>query len=120
MKILLVDDDEGFCKMMSRMLADRGYLLKVASGGREALRCMEAELPDLVLSDIRMPGMGGIELLLAIGARFPGTPVVLMTGCGDPDYSGAAFQHGANGYLQKPIKVEALLAGILRLEEGVR
>ena len=117
MDILLVDDDEALRRVMGRMLAERGHDLKMAASGQEALRCMEEALPDLVISDVQMPGMSGIEVLREAGGRFPETPVVLMTALGEVGETDAAFQYGAYGYLQKPIKAEALLAGIRRLEE---
>jgi DNA-binding NtrC family response regulator len=114
--ILLVDDDETLRRIMGRALAERGHWLRAAASAAEALRLMEEQRPDLVLSDVEMPGMDGIQLLIAIQERFPGTPVVLMTACGDADRTAAAFQHGVSGYLQKPIQVKALLAGIRRLQ----
>jgi DNA-binding NtrC family response regulator len=114
--LLLVDDDETLRRIMGRVLAARGHRLRTAASATEALCLMEEQRPDLVLSDIEMPGMDGIQLLIAIQERFPGTPVVLMTACGDADRTAAAFQHGVCGYLQKPIRVEALLAGIRRFE----
>lgn len=118
MDILLVDDDKAFLKILGRCLSERGHRLRMAADGMEALRCMDEEHPDLIISDICMPGMGGVELLKEVQEQFPGTPVVLVTGQGGVGDSAAAFQHGAYGYLQKPIQVEALLAGINRLEKA--
>lgn len=116
MNILLVDDDDTFRRTLGRLLAERGHRLRTAGGAAEALRLMEEQRPDLVLSDVEMPGMDGIQLLIAIQECFPGIPVVLMTACVDAAHTAAAFQHGVCGYLQKPIRVEALLAGIRRFE----
>ena len=118
MHILLVDDDETCRRTLGRMLSEQGYCLSTADGGREALERMEEAGPDLVLSDVQMPGMGGIEFLRQIRERYPHTPVVLMTAYGDARAMEAAFRYGVSGFLQKPVEVEALLAGIRRLEKG--
>jgi CheY-like chemotaxis protein len=117
--ILLVDDDPIFLKVLDRCLAERGHCLRLATSGPEALERMEEKIPDLVFSDIEMPGMDGIELLRQVGERFPGVPVVLLTAYGDAIHTASAFQYGARGYLQKPVRVEALLAGIQRLEDSI-
>lgn len=116
MKILLVDDDADFRRTMGRLLSDRGYALSVAADGVQALASMEAGVPDLVISDLRMPGMDGIELLQQVHRRFPNMPVVLMSAYAGAQDVADAFEYGAYGCLPKPVRVEALLAGIRRLE----
>ena len=118
MKILLVDDDESFVKMMVRFLRDRGHILTTACDGVQAMDSMAAEDPELVISDIQMPNMDGVELLRQASKRYPNTPVVLLTGYSDGNKAAAAFEHGAYGYLEKPVNLEALLAGIRRLDRG--
>ena len=118
MYILLVDDDELFLKTMRRFLTGRGHQLQTAANGLEALEHMDEDLPELVISDIQMPHMDGIELLQRVQERYPAIPVVLLTGYGDARNAAAAFRHGAYGYLQKPVEVEALLAGLKRFEDS--
>ena len=116
MHILLVDDDEKIRSAIGNFLADRGHRLATASDGVEALERLEADRPDLVLCDIRMPGMNGLLLLQAARARFPHVPVILMTGDRDVDTAIAAFRSGAQDYLKKPIKLRELIACIERLQ----
>ncbi len=119
MDILLVEDDPILCKTLCQCLTYQGHRLRCAADGAEALLCLREDVPDLVISDIDMPQVDGIELLKQIQQRFAGTPVVLMTGHGGAGNTSAAFKYGAYGYLQKPIEVEALIAGIRRLEKAV-
>lgn len=118
MVILLVDDEEDIHLTIGRFLADLGHEVVAAADGGEALKFLEkADEVDLVLSDIRMPGINGIELLQAVRVRYPGTQVVLMTGHGDESTATAALRHGASDYLKKPVSLETLLAYVERIEE---
>ena len=78
-----------------------------------------ARVPELVISDVQMPRMDGITFLQVVQERFPDVPVVLMTGAGDETDSGAAFEYGARGFLHKPIRLDAFLAGIRRIEKAL-
>ena len=120
MNILLIDDDEALLKAIGRSLTDRGHALRTASSGREALRLMAEAPPDLMISDIEMPGMDGVALLRAVRKRFPDMPVILTTGYATVDTAIAALRLGACDYLKKPIRFQALLACIQRVAEGGR
>ena len=120
MNILLIDDDEAILKAIGRSLTARGYALRTASSGREGLRLMAEDPPDLVISDIQMPGMDGVALLRAVRERFPDMPVILTTGYATVDTAIDALRLGACDYLKKPIRFEALLACIQRVAEGSR
>jgi len=117
MNILLVDDEEMILKVTADLLRVRGHHPRTARNGLEALMRMEEETPDLVLSDVRMPGMDGLAFLKASRAQFPETPVVLMTGDGDVDTAVAAFRGGAYDYLKKPVRVEDLLDCVKSIQE---
>ena len=114
--ILLIDDDETVLESIGEFLAARGHAIRTATDGLEALRRMEAEVPDLVLCDVRMPGMNGLLFLQAARTRFPETPVVLMSGDRDAEAAMATFRSGAYDYLRKPIRIPELIACIRRVE----
>ena len=116
MTILLADDDDKVLRALGSVLAACGYRVATASNGTEALQKMADITPDLVITDLRMPGMDGLVFLKAAHKRSPETPVVLMTADRDVDTAVAAFRAGACDYLRKPIRVEGLLACV----EGVR
>ena len=120
MNILLIDDDEAILKAIGRSLTARSHALRTASSGREGLRLMAEDPPDLVISDIQMPGMDGVALLRAVRERFPDMPVILTTGYATVDTAIAALRLGAYDYLRKPIRFEALLACIQRVAKGSR
>ena len=83
--ILLVDDEEGIRKVLGILLADMGYLVHTAATGAEALRSFKALRPPIVLTDIKMPEMDGIELLRKLKQISPDTEVIMITGHGDMD-----------------------------------
>jgi two-component system C4-dicarboxylate transport response regulator DctD len=118
--ILLVDDEEIVIRSLGRFLTRCGHRLKTASDGAEALLKIEEEVPDVVISDVRMPGLDGMGLMERLRARFPGLPVVLITGHGGGKDGASALREGAYGYLRKPIRLEGLVAVLGRIEEERR
>lgn len=106
MKVLLVDDDPLALESIQRMLhweAFDGELAGCAASGEEALALLEAERPDVVVSDIRMPGMDGLDLARHIYERFPNTRMILVSGHGEFAYAQRALQYQVTDYLLKPI-----------------
>lgn len=121
MDIVLVDDEEDILRSVGGLLVDFGHEVIPARDGSEALKLLEErEGVGLIVSDIQMPGMDGIELLRSVRARWPGLPIILMTGYGDVDKTVAAFHYGAYDYVKKPIRLKDLLACIERVEEQGR
>lgn len=116
MNILLVDDDEVACRTVARFLTGRGHLVRTASEGGEALALVDEAVPDLVISDIQMPGMDGVELLRALRERFPQMPVVLVTAYQTVDTAVAALRGRAYDYLKKPVRLDELQACLARVE----
>ncbi|HYQ60911.1 MAG TPA: response regulator, partial [Desulfatiglandales bacterium] len=82
-QLLLVDDEPGILKVLGISLADRGYRVMTAENGEGALRVFHEARPEIILTDIKMPGMDGIELLKRIKAESPNTEVIMITGHGE-------------------------------------
>jgi CheY-like chemotaxis protein len=108
-RILVVDDDRDACDLIATVLGQAGYAVEVAVDGFEALATMAACRPDLVLTDLQMPGMNGIELIRRIHAVDGSVPVVLTTGAETRDLCTAANAYGAVACLTKPINLDELL-----------
>jgi len=119
-RVLLVDDETGILESLQILFRGAGYSVRVAGTGRDALQAIDAERPDLVVSDIRMPGVSGLEVLARARARDPETPVVLMTGQASLQSAMRAVNDGAYHYLQKPFANEELLAVCARALRGWR
>ena len=118
-KILLVDDEEGIRKVLGISLADSGYDVFTASSGEEALSIFRKERPPIVLTDIKMPGMDGVELLQKIKQESPDTEVIMISGHGDMDLAIGSLQSDAADFVTKPIKDEALEIALKRAHERI-
>jgi response regulator RpfG family c-di-GMP phosphodiesterase len=112
--VLIVDDDQAARNLMSVVLGEAGITCGTASDGTEALRIIQNEHFDAVVSDMRMPGMSGLELLAEIRLRFPHMPFVVTTGVEDMKVAVQAMRSGADDYLLKPLSDEALVATLVR------
>jgi DNA-binding NtrC family response regulator len=119
MHVLVVDDDDTVRSSLRDALATAGVRVSTAASGREALERIAADPVDLVLADVRMPGMIGLELLRRVraGARVgaPAAHVVLMTACDDPAIAVTAAREGARAFLNKPLDLAELRALVSRL-----
>lgn len=102
-KILLVDDEEGIRKVLGISLMDSGYDVLFAENGEEALRIFKAEQPEIVLTDIKMPGMDGIEVLRKIKHENPDTEVIVITGHGDMHLAIKSLKYEAADFITKPV-----------------
>ncbi|HOV85086.1 MAG TPA: response regulator [Syntrophobacteraceae bacterium] len=107
-KILLVDDEVTFANNMSRLLAKRGYEVSVVHGGEDALRKVENEEYDVVILDLKMPGMDGLDTLKVLKKRKPFIEVIILTGHGSVDSAVDGMHLGAFDYVTKPVYVEDL------------
>ncbi len=102
--VLIVDDEPVMQSLLEKILAREGYKTFVAGDGVAALDLLEKEQVSLVLSDIKMPGMNGFELLQEIKTKHPGTGVIIMTAYGDTFTVKDALLLGADEYITKPFK----------------
>ncbi len=107
--ILVVDDDPVILKSAERVLASEGYEVETALNAGKALKRLEERAFDLVLSDLRMPDIDGIELLKKIKAFFPETDVIIITGFGTIKSAVEALKHGAYDFIEKPFTPEHLI-----------
>ena len=108
--ILVVDDDQSVASAFERFLAFEGHQCRLVSNADDALQSIEERRPDLVMMDIRMPGVDGLQALEQVRARFPGLSVVMMTGYGTSQTSIDAIRAGAFDYLTKPPDLDDLRA----------
>jgi signal transduction histidine kinase len=117
--ILLVDDEEGIRKVLGILLADMGYQVHTAATGTEALRAFEKLRPPIVLTDIKMPEMDGIELLRNLKQISPETEVIMITGHGDMDLAIKSVKYEATDFVTKPINDEILGIALQRAHERI-
>ncbi len=110
--ILLVDDDVSLLKLLGMRLESRGYRLTTAESGREALRSLEVDRPDLVLTDLRMDEMDGLALFREVQREAPGLPVILLTAHGSIPDAVAATREGVFSFLTKPVDRDELFEAI--------
>lgn len=107
-KVLLVDDEEDFVSTLAERLALRGVNARTAFNGEQALRAVASDPPQIVVLDVMMPGMSGLEVLKRIKADFPAIPVILLTGIGSAKEGMDGIRLGAFDYLMKPLQLEEL------------
>jgi DNA-binding NtrC family response regulator len=111
-KILVIDDEDIVRLSCSRTLVPEGYELKMAKNGSEGLKILEGEVFDLVLTDLKMPNMDGIEVLGTIKERWPKTDVVIVTGYQTVETAVKAIKLGAFDYIEKPFTPDTLIATV--------
>ncbi|MCC6524495.1 MAG: sigma-54-dependent Fis family transcriptional regulator [Polyangiaceae bacterium] len=116
-RVLVVDDEPAARTGLSKLLAHEGYAVDLASNGAEALQLAEQVPPDVVVTDLKMPTMTGIELLKRLRVQDPKLPVIVVTAFGDVGSAVAAMREGAEDYLTKPINFDELELAIERAIE---
>ncbi|MFO7988850.1 MAG: sigma-54 dependent transcriptional regulator [Desulfotignum sp.] len=110
--VLIVDDETTIIESLSGILSDDGFEVIHAFNGYEALKKIDTESPDIVLLDIWMPGMDGIETLREIKQKFPNIPVVMITGHGSIESAVDATKSGAFDFLEKPLSIDKVMVTI--------
>ena len=118
-KILLIDDEADILRVLSMSLKADGYRVVTAASGEEGLELFERESPDIVLTDIKMPGMDGIEVLKKIKALNDEVEVIMVTGHGDIDSAIEALQSGASDFINKPVRDNVLAVSLQRAHEKI-
>jgi len=114
--ILFIDDDESIRFLVQEELSLEGHAVRLAGDGDRGLQAVEDALPDVVVLDIKMPGLGGIEVLRRLKASYPSLPVLMFTAYND--YVDEAREIGADGYLVKSPDLTPLKDAIRNLSAG--
>lgn len=115
--VLVVDDDISLRRVIRMQLQEAGYEVAVAENGDEAVAIIEEQRPNLVITDLRMPAMGGLELLRRVRDEYPDTTVIMITAFGSIETAVEAMKAGAYDYVTKPIDYEALALVVHRAME---
>ncbi len=116
-KLLLIDDEPDILRVLSMSLKADGYDVVTAANGTEGITAFEKERPDIVITDIKMPGMDGIEVLKKVKELNADTEVIIITGHGDIENAIEALKHGASDFINKPVRDEALSIALRRARE---
>lgn len=116
-RVCFVDDEADVRDAVEMTLLSRGYEVRSFSGGQECLAHLEEQDCDLLITDIRMPGMDGLTLLNLVRKHRPKLPVILVTGVGDIPLAVRAMKMGAADFMEKPLRREALLGKVKMLLE---
>ena len=111
-RVLVIDDEDAARYGISRALSAQNYAVDEASDGREALEKIAQFAPDVIVSDINMPGMSGLELLPKAKAARPDVPVIMITAYGDAETKRKALENGADALFTKPIDFVTLRSEI--------
>src|ERR1700752_5077099 len=112
--LLIVDDELGMRQFLTHLFHREGHIVRVAENGRDALEQLSEQAPDLIISDIRMPDMGGVDLLRAAREMLPDVEVIMMTAFANVDTAREAFLLGAYDFVQKPFDNELLKETVSR------
>jgi len=118
-RILIIDDETDFLAALQALFADEGYECLTAANGKVGLKLALSDQPDLVITDLKMPGIDGLEVLAELRREYPAMPVVLLTAHGTVDSAVKALKFGAVDYLPKPIHFEILEGRVRELLRGV-
>lgn len=108
-RILLIDDEEAFITTMSKRLDKRGHPVSMAFSAQEGIAALEKEVIDVVILDVKMPGMDGIEALSVIKGRYPMVEVIMLTGHATVESAIEGMKRGAFDYMMKPCDMDELL-----------
>jgi len=117
-RILVVDDGDIVRTSCSRTLSPEGYEVKLAKNGSEGLKMAREDKFDLVLTDLKMPDMDGIEVLRIIKEQWPETEVIIVTGYQTVDTAVKAIKLGAYDYIEKPFTPDALISAVTEALSG--
>jgi len=116
-KVLVVDDEEDFLETIVNRLNKRGITTKGANSGKSGLELLQKENFDIVILDVKMPEMDGIQVLKKIKLKWPETEVIMLTGHASVELGIQGMEHGAYDYVIKPTKLETLISKMDRAYE---
>jgi two-component system response regulator AtoC len=116
-RVLVVDDEENIRLVLRTLLKKQGYDVEVADGGEAALKALDSFDPDVILTDVRMPRMGGLDLLATLKAKQHPATVIVMSAYGNVDLAIEAIKAGAYDYVSKPFKPDEIVLALRKAEE---
>ena len=119
-KILLVDDEEDFIRALSERLELRDLKSNTALDGTEAMKLVDDQEPDIMILDLKMPGINGMEVLRRVRASYPRVQVIIQTGHGNDMDEAEARELGVFDYLKKPVDIELLVERIKAAAKAMR
>jgi DNA-binding response OmpR family regulator len=119
-KVLLVDDEEEFVKALAERMEMRDVGSEVALDGEQALELVKDEIPDVMVLDLRMPGIDGLEVLEKVKKAYPSVEVIILTGHGSEKDETIARRLGAYDYLNKPVDLDSLMDRIKKAYRKVQ
>jgi two-component system response regulator (stage 0 sporulation protein F) len=107
--LLIVDDNASVRRLLFEIISDEGYKVETADSGTETIRMVNSNMPSLILLDVKMPGMSGLETLEKLRVHAPGVPVIMMTAYSEMDACQEAKNSGlVREYLKKPFEIDEL------------
>jgi len=107
-RILVIEDDREMRSLLKDFIEDEGYAVDSVEDGSEAFRKLARETFDLMITDIRMPGLNGLDILPGLKKLLPQAPIIVITAFGSEEVYRRVLERGANAYLEKPIHLEEL------------
>src|ERR1700760_2248949 len=116
-RVLVVDDEENIRLVLRTLLKKQGYEVEVADSGESALAMIETFGPDVILTDVRMPKMGGLDLLATLRVKQVPATVIVMSAYGNIDLALEAIKAGAYDYVSKPFKPDEIVLALRKAEE---
>ncbi|MBI5167416.1 MAG: sigma-54-dependent Fis family transcriptional regulator, partial [candidate division NC10 bacterium] len=119
-QVLIIEDEAGMRDLLQKVLGRQGYTVRVVAEGKDALKLLEEETFDLVLTDVVMPGVDGMDILRFVKRERPETTVIIMTAFGTIDSAVQAMKEGAYHYISKPFKMEEILVVLEKALEEKR
>jgi len=117
-KVMFVDDEEEFVTTLSARIQRRDFSASVAFTGEQALQIVDDHVPDVMILDLKMPGIGGMEVLRRVKKAYPNVKVIILTGHGSEKDKKEALSLGAFSYLQKPVKIDELGMQIIKAHKS--
>lgn len=113
-RIMIIDDEIDICKEVAAYLQEQGYEAYFATTGEEGFKLIEKRNPHLLLLDIRLPKMDGLEILKQVNERYPNMVVIVISGAQDVEAARKAIEYGACEYITKPIQMDSLIKNFIR------
>ena len=116
-RVLVVDDEENIRLVLRTLLRKHGYEVEIAESGEAALTMVDSFGPDVILTDVKMPKMGGLDLLATLRAKQVAATVIVMSAYGNIDLALEAMKAGAYDYVSKPFKQDEIVLALRKAEE---